>query len=190
MTWSERSNLDRRTGYVSRRISWAASRSKTTSPRVSSACSRYARGSRYAGSTRRRRRVLTLAGRRPSRAGPRLRPDLRYPDPALALPVWRGRSGRARFLAAGPVLSQGAGHRLRVSSLRSVSRSVPQDTPDLTPANGRPAPALRLVVSRRRCRRPGWFAERLQHRPYVRVGDLVGRVQLRYGFRREPVAAR
>src|SRR5215212_3643380 len=179
-------------GCASRRISQAASRSKTTSPRVSLAYSRCARGSRYAGPPRPRRRVrvLTLAGRRPSRAGPRLRPDLRHPDPALALPVWRRRRGSARFLAAGPVLSQRAGHRLPVSSLRSVSSSAPQGSPDLTPANGRPAPALHLVVSRCRCRRPGWFAEWLQHSPDVRVGNLVGGVQLRYGFLREPVAAR
>src|SRR3712207_8981295 len=71
----------------------------------------------------RRVHVLTLAGRRPSRAGPRLRPDLRHPHPALALPVRRGRRGGARFLATGPVLSQGARLRLPVSSLRSVSRS-------------------------------------------------------------------
>ena len=79
---------------------------------------------------------------------------------------------------------------ISVSPLRPVSRSCSEKASDFTPAHWRPAPALRRALPRRRDRRPGRLAERLQHRPDVRVDYMVGWLQPLYRFRGEPVAAR
>src|ERR687897_1585108 len=185
------SGQDRRPAFALRRLPRDASRSKTTNPRRNSAYYRCAPGSRRADPPRRSRaRVLTCPVRRPPGTGPRLRADLRYPDPALALPLRCRRRRGALLLPAGPVPPNGAVLPLSVPPPRFVSYSVLQEGFDFTPAHRRPALALCRTLLGRRDRRPGWSAERLQHCPDFRVGDMVGRPQPHYRFRREPVAAR
>src|SRR5829696_2584563 len=105
-------------------------------------------------------------------------------------PPRRRPSARAGFRSAGPLFSQDAGRSLPLYPLRPVRRPAVEKTIDLAAARGRPARALRLPLLRRGDIRPGGPAERLQHRPDLRVDNLVGGPQLLYRARRKPVAAR
>ena len=128
--------------------------------------------------------------RRPSGARPRLRADLRHPDPTLALPLRRRSRRGALLLAAGPVLPKGAGLCVRYPRFDLFRVRLLRTVPDFTPAHWWLTPAFCCALPDRRDRRPGWPAERLQLRPNFRVDHMVGGPQPLYRFRREPVAAR